>query len=306
MSIINTSQSAGPSKRVFIEDLPENIINKLSKKIFLPEVDGHICLEIINNCNAKCGFCLAYKDIKHQKSDNIFKIIKILYQYGVKDINISGGEPTLRSDYMDIIQFAYNLGIDISLTSNCYLLDEYQIKRMMKYIKYLCVSLYSHNKEEHDSLTGLDGSYDKIMQTIKICNQINLPVRVHTVVTKVNQKSLDGLLDLLSKNNKVLAWKLMKFSERSSGLINKSKFKITNNEFNNIYKQILQKNNNLNIITSVPQKDIGANCVVNSDGGILVLDGITSYCIGFLLKDTIEGLKSRLKCKYNINLITLK
>jgi len=299
MSIINTSQIAGSVDRIALERLTSNQIKLLSKRVQFPEPDGHICLEVINQCNLQCKYCLSYCGIRHLDTDAMKRLICILKQNGVKSINISGGEPTLRKDLSGILKYIKSLNIEIALTTNGTILDEKSIRSISQYLDYICISLHSVKPANHDDLVGINGACKKVMKTIQLCHKYNIPIRLNTVVSK---KNIDELLDMVGfiEGNDFLAWKLMLFTPRARGQLNKKEFLISKGEYNTIVKKIKQKCLRTIIITSKPKQGNYANCIVNSDGGLLVLDRII-YNAGSVVNIGMQGIKQKLY-KYNIDL----
>ncbi len=92
----------------------------------------YIRLSISDVCNFKCGYCLP-DGYKIDKSDNrtfitkeeIGRLAKALSELGVSKIRLTGGEPTVRKDFLDIIKIIKkNSGIKKTvITTNGYHLD---------------------------------------------------------------------------------------------------------------------------------------------------------------------------------------
>ncbi len=93
----------------------------------------YIRLSITDVCNFKCGYCLP-NGYQIDKSDNrkflhleeIRRLAKVFSKLGVCKIRLTGGEPTVRKDFFDIIKILKNeAGIKkVVITTNGYHLDE--------------------------------------------------------------------------------------------------------------------------------------------------------------------------------------
>ena len=93
----------------------------------------YIRLSITDVCNFKCGYCLP-DGYKIDKSDNrtfinadeIGRLAKALSELGVCKIRLTGGEPTVRKDFFEIIKIIKkNSGIKKTvITTNGYRLDK--------------------------------------------------------------------------------------------------------------------------------------------------------------------------------------
>ena len=93
----------------------------------------YIRLSISDVCNFKCGYCLP-DGYRIDKSDNrkfiskeeISRLAKALSELGVSKIRLTGGEPTIRKDFIDIIKdIKKNSGIKKTvITTNGYKLNK--------------------------------------------------------------------------------------------------------------------------------------------------------------------------------------
>ena len=93
----------------------------------------YIRLSITDVCNFKCGYCLP-NGYQIDKSDNrkflhleeIKRLAKVFSKLGVSKIRLTGGEPTVRKDFFDIIKvLKFQSGIqNVSITTNGYKLDK--------------------------------------------------------------------------------------------------------------------------------------------------------------------------------------
>ena len=93
----------------------------------------YIRLSITDVCNFKCGYCLP-NGYQLDKSDNrkflhldeLRRLAKALSELGVSKIRLTGGEPTVRKDFFDIVKtIKENSGIKTTvITTNGYHLDQ--------------------------------------------------------------------------------------------------------------------------------------------------------------------------------------
>ena len=102
----------------------------------------YIRLSITDVCNFKCGYCLP-NGYQKDKSDNrkflsseeIERLAKGLSELGVSKIRLTGGEPTVRKDFFDIVKILKkNSGIKKTvITTNGYRLDQIAEKLVDKH-----------------------------------------------------------------------------------------------------------------------------------------------------------------------------
>jgi len=161
-------------------------------------------------CNMNCIYCyLRSGKIYRQKSkdeltfDQIKKIIDEMVQNNAYILDLSGGEPFLRNDAIDIIKYASDrIPFIYILTNGSFLANIDFVKSLSKTIKnkavIIQISLDSSDPESSkrvkDALT-----FQKVLQGIKNATQNNLLVNVNTVVTKSNFHDLDKIVTLSHK-----------------------------------------------------------------------------------------------------------
>ncbi len=86
-------------------------------------------ITLTNRCNVNCLYChhdgmVSSKD--EMTPDELYTICKIAKKIGVRKIRISGGEPLIRKDIVEIVEKISSLGFeDISMTTNGVLLEKY-------------------------------------------------------------------------------------------------------------------------------------------------------------------------------------
>ncbi len=97
---------------------------------------NYLRLSITDVCNFRCNYCLPDGYCSSEKTDNlslteIHTLVSAFASMGTKKIRITGGEPSLRKDYIDIIECCKSIdGIEtVALTTNGYRIDK-DLKRL--------------------------------------------------------------------------------------------------------------------------------------------------------------------------------
>ena len=74
---------------------------------------NYLRLSITENCNLKCKYCLPEKNISVKKDflniDEIEKIVSAMALNGIEKVRITGGEPLIRKDFLDILKRINNI-----------------------------------------------------------------------------------------------------------------------------------------------------------------------------------------------------
>ena len=86
-------------------------------------------ITLTNRCNVNCIYCHhdGMRSSKNEMTpDEIYKICQIAKRIGVRKIRLSGGEPLIRKDIVEIVSKINSIGFnDISITTNGILLEKY-------------------------------------------------------------------------------------------------------------------------------------------------------------------------------------
>jgi len=150
-------------------------------------------------CNINCRFCF-YKDIPHVDiKDKVYQQLEWGQEYGIKDWDISGGEPSLIPYWLDMLKDMKDMGFrNIACITNGYRFAQLKfMKRSLKAgLNEILFSLHGKDSEIHDRMTGVSGSFKKI--NCAISNAINMGVkrRINVVVAKDNYKNLPYIAEM--------------------------------------------------------------------------------------------------------------
>jgi MoaA/NifB/PqqE/SkfB family radical SAM enzyme len=91
------------------------------------------------------------------------QVLQKLWDEGVPHVCFTGGEPTLREDLVELIQYAESLGqVTGLLTNGCCLQDqEYLDQLLLAGLDHLQITIASHQADIHDRIVGVKGSWEK-------------------------------------------------------------------------------------------------------------------------------------------------
>ena len=162
--------------------------------------------EITSNCNLRCQHCfvsdakalLINKDLSTKKCISIIDQLKCL---GVYLIIFSGGEPFLRNDFLDIVEYTKNNNISVVIHTNSLLITDETISKLNSLLHpkmdILQISLDGATKKTHETIRGRH-TFDKTIDNIKTISQTNIKLRVNFTPTKFNVIELPDTFSLCS------------------------------------------------------------------------------------------------------------
>lgn len=179
----------------------------IAKNLFLrnSSLPIYLIFFVTNRCNAKCSHCFYWQKINSgnteltlEEIDKISNTIRTLYH-----VNLTGGEPFLRSDLADIAHIFYrNCGVkSFGIPTNGFdpekicSISENIIKRCPNVKLELDVSI-DHFGEKHDQIRDFPGLLNRAIQTVKILKELNseeLVVNVNLTLTKENEKEIEKI-----------------------------------------------------------------------------------------------------------------
>ena len=147
------------------------------------------------NCNLKCRNCYAAGQPKAEANEldteGWKKIIDKLREAGVPQLTFTGGEPTLRKDLVELVDYARwfvtRLNTNGILLSPKLCRDLYEAS-----LDSVQITLYSWKEESHNSLVGVNGigaagGFQKTVQGIKNALEADLNVSINTPLCRENQ-----------------------------------------------------------------------------------------------------------------------
>lgn len=106
-----------------------------------------IYIEITNVCNLKCHFCPPHNRENRFMSFEEFKMILKKIQPYTKYIYLHvKGEPLLHPNFDEFVEYAYNCGFKINLTTNATLLSNHL--NVTKYLRQINISLHATNSSQ--------------------------------------------------------------------------------------------------------------------------------------------------------------
>lgn len=179
----------------------------LLKGIITKKAPVYVQFSITKNCNLGCAMCSSSQSRREENDlslGEIKKMAEVLDKIKVGIILLTGGEPFLRDDIVEIIRIFSKKGLTVRLQTNGILATEDKIKSALQAgMKEVTLSLHSLTPEIHDTITGQKGSWNKIIESISRFSTIlpckNTLLGINTVVCPQNINELTEIIAFTTK-----------------------------------------------------------------------------------------------------------
>jgi radical SAM protein with 4Fe4S-binding SPASM domain len=188
----------------FIEHLTKTgLFQDSSLKFDKPVGFSKMDLYITEKCNLRCIHCAIMDDSRKKDYLTLEKIKDLVDQYkelGGKVINLIGGEPLIREDIKEIIDYAARK-IDVILPTNAVLIDDNIAEFLSRYDKLaIQISMDGGSSKVHDKIRG-KGTFNKVMKAVESLRKYNALEKscFSFVVMKTNIGEVKSVIELTER-----------------------------------------------------------------------------------------------------------
>jgi len=158
---------------------------------------------VTHKCNLRCRYCGLHnwRFTRELGTEEIKDVISQLYDHGTRVMKFTGGEPFLREDIAELVNFSHDLGMYVSVSTNGYMFEDRITK--MKHLDSVSISIDGPERI-HDEIRG-KGSYAVAEKALAAARARKINATISTVISSVNLTSLEYVL-LLAKRFRVKAF----------------------------------------------------------------------------------------------------
>ena len=177
-----------------------------------------VILELTDRCNHACVYCFnscsPSQDVLRELNTIQWKeIIKKLADMEVFEISFTGGEPFIREDIFELLEYANKLGFDITINTNASLLDKNKIRKLKKIfgkksnLVRIMVSLDTLDPETYRELSDSRTKLDIILKNIRLLIEFGFKVTITLILTSKTTEDYSHLLNFFLKS-KLKYWNI--------------------------------------------------------------------------------------------------
>ncbi len=184
-------------------------------------------------CNSKCNMCSAKFLMTNKKNagkrditpEEIERVWKQAVKLGAIHVNLTGGEPTIRSvdEVERIIKIFNKEGALVSMVTNSIVMTKENLKRFVDAgLDTIQLSLESMDAATHDMIRGSPGNYEKLMQVFRWAKELKLNICLSTVITAHNFDEVKKIIDFSKKEGVFVLLNPISSSGEKAGDFSKS------------------------------------------------------------------------------------
>jgi len=155
-------------------------------------------LKVGFTCNNDCIHCVVAD--KKATEDLTTIEIKDIIDSIPKDyvVGFTGGEATIRPDFLELLAYVKQTGHLASLQTNgTQFADLDFAKAAAKHLDGVLIAIHSHIPEIHDLIVRKEGMYSRTIKGFENIIALKIPCNTQTVISKLNMAHLPGTYDYI-------------------------------------------------------------------------------------------------------------
>lgn len=224
-----TPEGAALCHRMFSEDVAPEEIDAVDSELRLCLTQGafdrnatpantlHTAyLHVTHHCNLQCVGCYSAIDNRNAAHDlpydELCRIIGQLAQTGVQELIISGGEPFLRDDLVDLCAHASCMGIpDITVLTNGTLLSLGTLQNLSSWVRTVSVSFDGATANGRATIRGTQ-RFSQLVDAVKLIQSANITAHILPTLHNGNVNDYEAYCKLAEELEVSLSFSLLSIS----------------------------------------------------------------------------------------------
>jgi MoaA/NifB/PqqE/SkfB family radical SAM enzyme len=164
----------------------------IAGRSLVPRKPHHAQWLITRKCNYRCLGCNVWKeqDQKELSTDEVKKGLDTLKKMGIIELVLSGGDPLLRDDIAEIIDYASKYFVTTVYDNGS--MASKKIDALRK-VDFAAISIDSLDEQKHDYIKGVPGAWKRAMETVDTLQKEGIKVIVTPTISQLN---IDEIVDI--------------------------------------------------------------------------------------------------------------
>ena len=156
---------------------------------------GEVVWAVTKQCNLRCKHCSISEEAPGElTTEEGFELIEEAAKLGHVKFAFTGGEPLLRPDIYELIEYAASFDMQVVMATNGTLITDEVAKKLVKAgLERAAISIDGLGRA-HDTFRGVDGAFKATIRGLKACMNAGLAVQLFSMVTRYNYEELPGII----------------------------------------------------------------------------------------------------------------
>jgi len=162
----------------------------LLQRSLTPNKPYHAQWLLTRRCNYRCRSCNIWQEpqsVEEISTDEVKKGLDVFRKLGVIEVVFSGGNPLLRDDISEILDYASKFFITTIYDNGSLVLDKIDALRN---VDFVAISLDTLDKKKLDYIKGVPGAWEKAMEAIETLHKEGISVVISPTISRLNQHEI--------------------------------------------------------------------------------------------------------------------
>jgi MoaA/NifB/PqqE/SkfB family radical SAM enzyme len=140
---------------------------------------------VTRRCNYRCAGCNVWREQDNEElsTEEIKRGLDVLRKLGVVEVLISGGNPLLRADIDEIIEYASRYFFTTVYDNGSMAAEKIDA---LRHANFVAISIDSLNPEKNDRIRGVKGAWKRAMETVEKLHREGINVSVTPTISQAN------------------------------------------------------------------------------------------------------------------------
>jgi cyclic pyranopterin phosphate synthase len=168
-----------------------------AKDLTLP----HLRVSLFGNCNFRCTYCPPWGENSYELGDRLSRaglesVLSAFAKVGFSVVKLTGGEPTLRGDLVEVAALASEMFDEVRLITNGWKLPQIAPQLSAVGLDTVEVSLDAAEETLFDEITQTTGQFNAVRRGLEAVLEAGISLQINMVVMESNRGHLAKMVDL--------------------------------------------------------------------------------------------------------------
>jgi len=162
----------------------------LLRRSLTPNKPYHAQWLLTRRCNYRCRSCNVWQEkqnVKEISTDEVKRGLDVFRKLGVVEVVFSGGNPLLRDDIGEILDYASRFFITTVYDNGSLVAEKIDA---LHNVDFVAISLDTLDKKKFDYIKGVAGAWEKAMEAIEILQREGISVVISPTISRLNQHEI--------------------------------------------------------------------------------------------------------------------